>query len=1069
MNVSKTIGILLWVLLFIFCAEKLEHDSIFDPDYDGDYKLELGSLVYDTLLTNAEYTFTFNTGRDSFSTILLHSPGSSIATVIRSSETSITVRFKESFTGSLVFSGMQHNKKTVDKSIDVTVLDENAAGAIPDVRFSESVFEVGKDESFTFYVNDSSGTSVRYIWRFKSGEPETTTVNFLTKQFTKLDTVTIYVAGVDKFNRTGSVDSAVVKVNTFAYQLSVEIPDIIKARDSALFKASVKENAKARFLQKGGMYYWVFSEGATRKDTVRTVSTTVRRWFHDSLALSVSVWVKDSAGESSPRVQKPVIIREFRPVLRFKNDSVVEIRSGAACTITVEAFDTDPQNGGVRNIHYDTDGDGMVDTITEDTTIVVTFNSGGLFYIVAYAEDKDGFFSKKDTLVLQVISDRPYFNPAASDARIYIDSLLTMRVHGRAGESGVSVVSYHWKISGADKRDTTTDSGILAFRFTNPGIDTVSVICEDRDGYTSDPDVFIVGVDSGVPIIDSIRPRSVWINHSVIYTISAVDPNDSIRYYYVQWEEGGDFKAHGHYEVTHRYTSDGSKQVRAYVVDHFGFSSDTLTDSIEVKLGRPKVNLEIPESVWYGDTVRCRVIGEDNDSIVKYGVCWNWNSGSKSFTVQRDSIFTHVYLDSGSFAVAGFVMDADNLTDTATATVRVKLGKPDILTIEASSDEFVYIFDEVTFTVTGFDENDSVKTIMASWDGDEDFEVSIPARGNRAVFTHEFQLDAVGTADVRFRVVDPDGLVCDSIFRIEVRSGAPVIDSVKPLVTWVNDTTTIKISASDVNGTIIKRWVDWGNDGVWNDSSSVVDTFSHVWDTTFGGENAYVRVKVMDNDSLTTTKLCSVFVRLGRPVVGRSSHTYPDSIQWMDGADGDLDTMFYRFSGMNTLVIVGANDTDGVVDSIFWYLNGSQTPNRKSSEKTLELLGKQSTKMTVRALDNNRLLSEPYTFWVYPDEPPPAPSLGAPTIQGDSVRLVWENADAKDGDSTHFQILCDMNNPPTTVIKEFGTCKKSGTEFYYWFKPPETGSSVRYRWRVRARDARGSEVNGDGTPYFDFP
>ena len=85
---------------------------------------------------------------------------------------------------------------------------------------------------------------------------------------------------------------------------------------------------------------------------------------------------------------------------------------------------------------------------------------------------------------------------------------------------------------------------------------------------------------------------------------------------------------------------------------------------------------------------------------------------------------------------------------------------------------------------------------------------------------------------------------------------------------WVIKNNPFKIIASDTNGYILKRWIDWDRNGVWDDSSTSTDTFYHAWDTTFGGKFATYDARVMDDDSiLSSVKTYSVFVRMGRPVL----------------------------------------------------------------------------------------------------------------------------------------------------------------------------------------------------------
>ena len=73
-------------------------------------------------------------------------------------------------------------------------------------------------------------------------------------------------------------------------------------------------------------------------------------------------------------------------------------------------------------------------------------------------------------------------------------------------------------------------------------------------------------------------------------------------------------------------------------------------------------------------------------------------------------------------------------------------------------------------------------------------------------------------------------------------------------------TQKLALKTTDANGSIVKRWVDWNADGAWDDSSTVTDTFIYFWDTTFGDKIIVVNTSVMDNDSIVTSKTCSILV-----------------------------------------------------------------------------------------------------------------------------------------------------------------------------------------------------------------
>ncbi len=970
-------------------------------------------------------------------------------------------------TVSLVF--QVHGMSDTDQLIASNALDTviHIGYVAPRPSFSFDSQEIPTGDSLRIEAPDTTKRTVQWIWRRSAvGAAETTGVAFKALFYEAPVRDTILVGGLDEFGSLGPIDTMLIEAKTFEYQLNVHRPAGLWDGYADTLIASVQTN---RILSPEQVSY-VWSVPVSLDTTDRGDTLIVRASGPGRDTLSVIGWIGGESN-STNRVSIELPVWAHRPVIAL-DSTVYRAHPGDMVTVMATVRDTNP-GGGIdaifRRLH-DT-----LDTLAADSTSwPLTFDYPGVYVLAVRARDNDQFMSDTFKARIEIVSEAPVVTDVMKPDTMYYKKAVSLTMVTHTSTIGGEVVAYHWDFDGdTTEWDTTTQSAALAWRFADSGAVTVTAACTDEFDKRSAAKTTVLNVNPGLPRIIDLTHQTAFVRDTIAFFVQARDNDNAPLTYAIASDSFGALDSNtGDSSFMVSFTDAGQKFVRVSVSDTHGMVSDSVF-VIPVLSGAPVVDVDsFPGMVWMYDTVRYTVSGNDpNNRIVQWAV--QWQPGAAFETRVGDSAFFHAYSSSGEMMLQAYASDEYGISsDTVHDTITVLRGAPAIASIAINSAPLsVFVNDNLTFSITGSDPNPdgTVDSILISWNGDALFEERKAASANAADFSHAFASTQRGEQTIRVRVIDDDAITTDSTFRVNVRLGAPVIDSIVPDTVWVVDTNDIHISASDSNGYIIETWVDWDTNGVWDDSSTVTDTFTHAWDTTFGGKFATFRAKVMDDDSLTTTALCSVFVRLGRPVVGRSSHTYPDSIQWVDGNDGDLDTMFYRFSGVNTLVIVGANDTDGVVDSIYWYLNDSQTPNRKSSEKTLELLGKQSTKMIVRALDNNRLLSKPYTFWVYPDEPPPAPSLGAPTIQGDSVRLVWENADAKDGDSTYFQILCDTNNPPSTVIKEFGTCKKSGTEFYYWFKPPHTGTTVRYRWRVRARDARGSEVNGDGTPYFDFP
>lgn len=385
-----------------------------------------------------------------------------------------------------------------------------------------------------------------------------------------------------------------------------------------------------------------------------------------------------------------------------------------------------------------------------------------------------------------------------------------------------------------------------------------------------------------------------------------------------------------------------------------------------------------------------------------------------------------------------------------------------------------WIVDDTPFKISAHDTNGTIKKLFVSWNGDEIAEDSIVVQGHKptldTTINHSFTAAQAGENTVRVWAQDNDGLRSDHFTKkIFVRLGTPVIVSARPPVVWVNDDSTYQIEAFDTNGVIKWMWVDWGNDSTWNDSSAVTGntaTFIHAWDTTWGGKHAPYRVRVMDDDSLTATKVCSVFVRLGRPVVGGGATYGNSNVQWK------ADTLFYIYTGTKPTIVVDTTDSNGVIQEFYWdsYRDGIDHTTDVPYWSVI-LPPNMATPFRVTGKDDDGLQSLPFDFYVFPDAPPPVPTKFLVGTDSDSIILRWEKVmDAKDLGKTKVQIyVCyDPNTIPNIplysgtlpTIDSFREHTTGGGTLYNYHKfiPDNNNQGKDGKWMVVLMDERNSET-----------
>lgn len=617
------------------------------------------------------------------------------------------------------------------------------------------------------------------------------------------------------------------------------------------------------------------------------------------------------------------------------------------------------------------------------------------------------------------------------------------------------------------------------YRFTVLDTFFASAWVIDSNGLSSEVDSAQVIVYSNPPGFSPLTGDTmVFINDTIILEVNAYPGNtiSSISHYF--WDLDGDNQWDDTTTTPNRKiikTTAFHDTLLVGCINDLGFQAlEFFHYSLTVKKGEPVIDTTYIDTNWayINDPIHFTVVAHDvNEIISSLQIDTNADSTAEIVvpnlnTQQINTIIPISFAKPGTYKLSAWVVDNENQQSPPQLvfpTITIDAGRPLVTQIKPDT---VFLKDIGTYTISAKD-NKEISTYTWSIDS-----LNYSPLGIDSSFNHQFK-DS-GWQYIYAIVIDNENNASrpfkDSVYVIY---GAPAIDSVSIDSVWIVDETIISISASDTNGFIDSVWVAYDSDTtVWDtivpfDTTANQGVFRHSWSQTEIGWNVFW-VKIRDDDSLYVTKECSVFVRLGKPHVWWSSHTYPDTIQWVAGQNGDLDTMFYRFEDGDSYVIVSVGDSNGQIDSILWDrgANGSIDYAQVSPILKAFFIPEQGNKISVMAVDEDNIYSEPFTFWVYPDSVPPKSLLGVADTSYDSVTFIWYNADSKDGDSTEFQILCDTTEPPLTVIKTFSISPKNQNgRYYYIYRPPVTGT---YWWQVIACDLRGSQTKSNVSSFFDF-
>jgi hypothetical protein len=427
-----------------------------------------------------------------------------------------------------------------------------------------------------------------------------------------------------------------------------------------------------------------------------------------------------------------------------------------------------------------------------------------------------------------------------------------------------------------------------------------------------------VTVSTGAPVLQKIKPDSVWIDDDTLYTITAqANPTTALKQRVVQWEAGGKWDTSATDTMRHIYTSAGLKQVTCFVIDNNGTISNIVNKTVLVLLGAPSVASVTIDSalskIFINDTLHFTVHGFDpNGQIDSIKVSWTGSASAFTQTLLASgnaATFAKAFSSSGPQTIRFRVIDNDGLTVDTTITITVRQGKPVITSIATDTPSMrIFTGQQVKFTVTGLDTNGPIAGMKAAWNNDTTAWNAMVVANSVGILSNTFT--SPGTKLVRFRVIDNDGLSTDSVLTVFVHTGRPVVTSITPDSNiFINDTRKFAIATKDSNGTVDSVKIDNGSGsfGIFVKTFNGFDTLNRVFLRSEAGSKT-IRVIAKDNDGLLSdTAKLTVTVRLAAPVIDRVS---------VDTTGNNL------FVNDKRTYSVSAHDTNGFVKKIYFNWDG---------------------------------------------------------------------------------------------------------------------------------------------------
>lgn len=477
------------------------------------------------------------------------------------------------------------------------------------------------------------------------------------------------------------------------------------------------------------------------------------------------------------------------------------------------------KNGTVTSLHIDTTSDSVsdialtgLDSSVITAVIPLTFAYPGIYTITLWAYDQENNRSRLHSLPQPITIDAgiPTVTGITPDS-VYIRDAVVYTV---AAHDNQHISDYSWSLDGTDFTSLGT-TPVFTHTFADSGIHVLYARVVDNDGNESAVRTETVYVRYGSPVVDSMTPRSAWINDQDPYTFYFHDPNGEVQSMSIAWGDGsGTQTLHtisgSSASISHAWpvSADTSYTVTVSVTD-----DDTLSASksftVSVREGAPAIQIlridTTGNNLFVNDMRRYRLRASDPNGTVQK-VCAVWHSSSSTpqiLTISAgaasiDTFFTHAYAvdQAGEVRPRFWSVDNDGVPSQQKDTlITVRLAPPKLT--GDSGDTLWVVIDSVTGTTYTIEVHaaDTNGTILCYyWQETPSFDSSVSSCVKTDINSRErvfSQNDMHAPIKMWIKACDDDGVVGGKQFVIYADSVPPA-----PSVTHSVGTQKVKISWS---------------------------------------------------------------------------------------------------------------------------------------------------------------------------------------------------------------------------------------------------------------------------------
>ena len=224
-------------------------------------------------------------------------------------------------------------------------------------------------------------------------------------------------------------------------------------------------------------YEWDFGDGNT------ATGETVTHTFSDRGTFTPTVTVTDTSDQTSI-ASTVIVVKDMVPPEAVLTTDKTAVNPGEY--LQLDASES-TDNLGIGLYHWDPDGDGEIDFVTESQrpAVEISYTDEGTYDATVKVEDKDGNMDS-DSVEIHVGQDTPPDTepPTASLTAVpnTIETGESVNFDASASSDNTGIERYLWDYNGDGTVDETTDSATTSYTYTSVGNYTPTVTVEDATG-----------------------------------------------------------------------------------------------------------------------------------------------------------------------------------------------------------------------------------------------------------------------------------------------------------------------------------------------------------------------------------------------------------------------------------------------------------------------------------------------------------------------------------------------------------------------------------------------------------